>query len=60
MQVDGGVHLGNVAAVREAGADLLVCGRGVYWGDDLAADSGELGAVATAVEVRKANEGGLR
>ena len=51
VQVDGGVHLGNVAAVREAGADLLVSGSGVFWGDDPGANYGELVAAATAVGV---------
>ena len=51
VQVDGGVHLGNVAAVREAGADLLVSGSGVFWGDDPGANYAELVAAATAVGV---------
>jgi ribulose-phosphate 3-epimerase len=34
VQVDGGVHLGDIAAVREAGANLLVSGSGVFWDDD--------------------------
>jgi ribulose-phosphate 3-epimerase len=51
VQVDGGVHLGNVAAVREAGANLLVSGSGVFWGDDPGANYGQLVAAATAVGV---------
>ena len=35
VQVDGGVHLGDVAAVREAGANLLVraaaCSGATIW-----------------------------
>ena len=37
VQADGGIHLGNIAAVREAGANLLVSGSGVFWDDDPAA-----------------------
>jgi ribulose-phosphate 3-epimerase len=37
VQADGGIHLGNIAAVREAGANLLVSGSGVFWNDDPAA-----------------------
>jgi ribulose-phosphate 3-epimerase len=33
VQVDGGVHAGNIRAVREAGADLLVAGSAVFWQD---------------------------
>ena len=51
VQVDGGVHLGNVASVREAGADLLVCGSGVFWNEDLGGAYRELVASATAVRV---------
>lgn len=59
VQVDGGIHLGNVAAVRETGANLLVSGSGVFWGDDPGAAYGELVAAATAAGVReKRVEGG--
>ena len=51
VQVDGGVHLGNIAAVREAGANLLVSGSGVFWGDDPGAAYRALMEAATAVEV---------
>jgi ribulose-phosphate 3-epimerase len=51
VQVDGGVHLGNVAAVREAGADLLVSGSGVFWSEEVGAAYGELVAAAGAVRV---------
>jgi ribulose-phosphate 3-epimerase len=37
VQVDGGIHSDNIRAVREAGADLLVAGSAVFWGDDPAA-----------------------
>jgi len=42
VQVDGGVHLANIAAVREAGANLLVSGSGVFWGNDPGAAYREL------------------
>jgi ribulose-phosphate 3-epimerase len=51
VQVDGGVHLGNVTSVREAGADLLVCGSGVFWSEDPGEAFRELMATATAVRV---------
>jgi ribulose-phosphate 3-epimerase len=56
VQVDGGVHRGNVAAVRRAGADLLVSGSGVFWGGDLGAAYKELATAATTV-FEKATEG---
>jgi ribulose-phosphate 3-epimerase len=37
VQADGGIHLGNIAAVRQAGASLLVSGSAVFWDDDPAA-----------------------
>jgi ribulose-phosphate 3-epimerase len=37
IQVDGGVGLANVRALRDAGATLLVAGSSVYGGDDPAA-----------------------
>jgi ribulose-phosphate 3-epimerase len=37
LQADGGIHLGNIAAVRRAGASLLVSGSAVFWDDDPAA-----------------------
>ena len=37
VQADGGIHLGNITAVHEAGANLLVSGSGVFWDDDPAA-----------------------
>jgi len=42
IQVDGGVNLANIASVREAGANLLVSGSGVFWGDDPGAAYREL------------------
>ncbi len=35
VQVDGGVKQGNVRAVRDAGADLLVVGSGIFASEDL-------------------------
>jgi ribulose-phosphate 3-epimerase len=46
VQVDGGVHLENIAAVRDAGADLLVSGSGIFWADDLGAEYHRLLAAA--------------
>jgi len=37
IQVDGGVHLGNIRAVVEAGADTIVAGAGAFAGGDPAA-----------------------
>ena len=34
IEVDGGIHDANIAAVRRAGADLLVAGSAIFWGDD--------------------------
>jgi ribulose-phosphate 3-epimerase len=34
IEVDGGVHENNIAAVRGAGADVLVAGSAVFWRDD--------------------------
>lgn len=34
VQVDGGVSEGNVRAIHEAGADLVVAGSAVFWGGD--------------------------
>jgi ribulose-phosphate 3-epimerase len=42
VQVDGGIHTGTIRAAREAGADLLVAGSGVFWNDDPAAAYREL------------------
>ena len=33
IEVDGGIHHANIAAVRRAGADLLVAGSAIFWGD---------------------------
>jgi ribulose-phosphate 3-epimerase len=50
VQVDGGVSAANAAAIREAGADLLVAGSAVFWQDDPAAAYLDLTArVAEAV-----------
>ena len=48
IEVDGGVNLDNVAAVRQAGADVLVSGSGVFWGGDPAAAYHALVDAATA------------
>jgi ribulose-phosphate 3-epimerase len=34
VQVDGGVNQGNIAQVRDAGAELLVAGSAIFWRDD--------------------------
>jgi len=34
VEVDGGVGLGNCAALFEAGADVLVCGNAVFSAED--------------------------
>lgn len=53
VQVDGGISAANAAAVRAAGADLLVAGSAIFWHDDLAAayrglcERVELGNVTT-------------
>jgi len=50
VQVDGGVSGENAAAIREAGADLLVAGSAVFWRDDPTAAYADLTAkVAEAV-----------
>jgi ribulose-phosphate 3-epimerase len=49
LEVDGGVHTGNVADVVDAGADLLVAGSGVFGADDPVAAYRELAAAASAV-----------
>lgn len=33
IEVDGGIHADNIAAVKRAGADLLVAGSAIFWGD---------------------------
>jgi len=42
VQVDGGIHRETIAAVRDAGADLLVSGSAIFWNDDPAAAFREL------------------
>jgi len=34
IQVDGGINLTEIRAVRDAGATLLVSGSSVFWADD--------------------------
>jgi ribulose-phosphate 3-epimerase len=48
LQVDGGVHTGNVQQVVDAGADLLVAGSGVFGADDPPAAYRELAHAAGA------------
>jgi ribulose-phosphate 3-epimerase len=48
LEVDGGVHTGNVADVVRAGADLLVAGSGVFGADDPARAYAELAEAAGA------------
>lgn len=46
VQVDGGINRETIGLARDAGADLLVAGSAVFWGDDPAAAYAELvGAV---------------
>jgi len=33
IEVDGGIHKGNISVVTEAGAELVVCGSAVFGGD---------------------------
>ncbi len=33
IEVDGGIHKGNISVVTEAGAELIVCGSAVFGGD---------------------------
>ena len=37
IEIDGGVHEGNVRAAEEAGVDIVVAGSAVYGADDPAA-----------------------
>jgi ribulose-phosphate 3-epimerase len=37
IQVDGGINGSTIRAAREAGADLLVAGSAIFWGDEPAA-----------------------
>jgi ribulose-phosphate 3-epimerase len=34
IEVDGGVHEGNISAVKRAGADLIVAGSAIFWEGD--------------------------
>jgi ribulose-phosphate 3-epimerase len=52
IQVDGGVHQGNIGALREAGADLLVCGSAIFWATDPATAYRALATTATAIEAK--------
>ncbi len=46
LEVDGGVHEDTVAAVAEAGANLLVTGSAVFGSNDPAAAYREIAAAA--------------
>ena len=48
IQVDGGINLAEIRAVRDAGATLLVSGSAVFWADDPAAAYRRLVAEARA------------
>jgi len=37
LEVDGGVKVDNIAAIREAGADTFVAGSAIFGADDYAA-----------------------
>ena len=37
LEVDGGVKVGNIKAVKQAGADTFVCGSAIFGSDDYAA-----------------------
>ncbi len=37
LEVDGGIKVGNIKAVKQAGADTFVCGSAVFGSDDYAA-----------------------
>jgi ribulose-phosphate 3-epimerase len=52
VQVDGGVQRDNIAAVREAGANVLVSGSGVFWGGEVGAAYRALVDAAAEVEIR--------
>jgi ribulose-phosphate 3-epimerase len=54
VQVDGGINRATIRRVRAAGADLLVAGSAVFWGDDAVAAYTELVA---QVDVARAEEG---
>ena len=48
IQVDGGINLTEIRAVRDAGATLLVSGSSVFWADDPSAAYRRLVAEARA------------
>jgi ribulose-phosphate 3-epimerase len=60
IQVDGGIHLQTIAAVREAGANLLVSGSGVFWGDDPGAGYRDLVTAAGARSTETTTKGARR
>lgn len=34
IEVDGGIHQGNIVEVKQAGAELLVAGSAIFWEED--------------------------
>ncbi len=56
IEVDGGVAHDTIAAVVQAGADLLVAGSAVYDGDDPEQAARELLAAAREAERRKSSQ----
>lgn len=54
VEVDGGVHMETIGAARSAGADVLVSGSGIFWGDDPGAAYRGLLAAAMASNAHSA------
>ena len=46
IEVDGGIHEGNLAQVRDAGADIIVAGSAVFKESDIESAAGRLAALA--------------
>ena len=46
IEVDGGIHQGNLEMVREAGADIIVAGSAVFKETDIERAAGRLAALA--------------
>lgn len=53
IQVDGGIGMGTLRGVVEAGADVLVCGNAVFAADDPACALAEIKRAAHAVRGRQ-------
>jgi ribulose-phosphate 3-epimerase len=45
LEVDGGITLRNIGAVKEAGADLFVAGSAIFLSDDYGQTIGEMKAI---------------